>query len=103
MARRAAPVTIRECRHVARVQGTLMTDPAPRRHVLYGTLPSPDELRPHLHRLHVERVDAVNAGADTAYMTDLEEEIAEVDAMLVAGRVIQVARRRARRAGRQTG
>jgi len=80
-----------------------MLEPTPRRHLLDGSLPSAGDLRSHLHRLFVERLEARAAASDAAYMADLEDEIDEVRTELVGARVIDLARRRAAVAGRQSG
>jgi hypothetical protein len=73
---------------------------APRRHAHHGTLPPARELRAHLDRLYVERLEG---DPDAAYVADLEDEIAECRAALAGALVIELARRRAGAVGRQTG
>jgi hypothetical protein len=63
------------------------------------------EIRTHLARLHLERIDAteIGLGQNDAYMADLEEEILECRTRLVIAAVTEAAVARAEHAGRLLG
>jgi hypothetical protein len=63
------------------------------------------EIRGRLNRLHIERLEAESAGLGDceAYMTDLENEIAECRAALVGAAVTEIAIARGELFGRQVG
>jgi hypothetical protein len=63
------------------------------------------EIRAHLNRLHLERLEAESAGlgGNEAYMADLENEISECRAAFVGAAVTEIAIARAELSGRQTG
>ena len=63
------------------------------------------EIRTHLARLHLERIDAteIGLGQNDAYMADLEEEILDCRTRLVTAAVTEAAVARAEHAGRLLG
>jgi hypothetical protein len=63
------------------------------------------EIRAHLNRLHLERLEAESAGlgANEAYMADLDNEISECRAALVGAAVTEIAIARAELSGQLTG
>jgi hypothetical protein len=63
------------------------------------------ELHVRLKQLHAERVlaSSVGLGANTAYMADLEDEIAEVGDAYVGAAVIEIAALRGELFGPQVG
>jgi hypothetical protein len=65
----------------------------------------PAELREHLQRLHLERLEAESVGltACDAYMRDLETETSECHAAYVGAVVTELAIARAEHSGRLIG
>jgi hypothetical protein len=63
------------------------------------------EIRAQLARLHLERIDAAEFGLthNTAYMTDLEDEISEWRAVLALTAVTEAVVARAELSGRLFG
>ena len=63
------------------------------------------EIRTHLARLHLERIDAtaIGLGQNDAYMADLEEEILDCRTRLGIAAVTEAAVARAEHAGRLIG
>jgi hypothetical protein len=63
------------------------------------------EIRAHLNRLHLERLDAeaVGLAACQAYMQDLEDEISECRAAFVGVAVTEIAVARGELSGRLLG
>ena len=69
-------------------------------------LRSATDLRTHLNRLYLERIEARSTGlaeSDAAYMADLDQEIEEYRSAFLAAVVVEIAVLRAEVAGRQTG
>jgi hypothetical protein len=64
-----------------------------------------NEIRAHLNRLHLERIEAASVGltACEAYMRDLEDEISECHAAFAGAAVTEIAIARAEKSGRLVG